>query len=203
MRREQKNRPLVPCPCSTNATLVYISTDYVFDGTGDKPHDEHKKTNPINYYGYTKELGEQYVKNVTKHFIVRTSWLYSLTGNNFVKTMLKLAETKKEISVVNDQVGSPTYSKDLAEFIVKLIQTNKYGIYHGVNDGYCSWYDFAKAIFKKFDIDVNVLPITSDEFETKAKRPLNSRLSKTNTEKAGLEKMPNWENALDRYVEDF
>ncbi len=130
-----------------DAKMVYISTDYVFDGKGSEPQREDKPTNPMNYYGYTKELGEKVVRELLdKYFIIRTSWVYGKNGNNFVKTMQRLAQTKDEISVVNDQVGAPTYTKDLAVLICSMIQTTRYGTYHGVNEGYCSWYEFTKAM---------------------------------------------------------
>lgn len=187
-----------------NAKLLYVSTDYVFTGEGENPHSEDEKTNPINYYGYSKEQGEQVVRNlVEKHFIVRTSWVYGLNGKNFVKTMLKLAETKKEITVVDDQIGAPTYTQDLADFIIQLIQTNQYGTYHGVNEGYCSWYDFAKAIFEKSGIEMIVNRISAKDYPTKAKRPLNSKLAKAHTDQAGLNRLPDWDDALDRYLEEL
>ena len=187
-----------------NAKVVYISTDYVFDGLGQEPYPEDKVTNPVNYYGYTKEQGERIVREIIdKHFIVRTSWVYGLNGNNFVKTMLKLAETRNEISVVSDQIGAPTYSKDLAEFIVDLVQTNNYGNYHGVNEGYCSWYEFAKTIFEKLDIGIKVSAISTNEYPTKAKRPLNSRLFKGNIDKTGIKRLPHWENALSRFLDEL
>ncbi|MBV1758118.1 MAG: dTDP-4-dehydrorhamnose reductase [Dethiosulfatibacter sp.] len=187
-----------------NAKVVYLSTDYVFDGLGQESHSEEKETSPINYYGYTKEQGEKIVRElIDKHFVVRTSWVYGLNGNNFVKTMLKLAESRNEINVVDDQIGVPTYTKDLAELIVKLVQTNSYGTYHGVNEGYCSWYQFAKSIFAKTGIEMKVNPISTEDYPTKAKRPLNSRLSKENTTKAVLDRMPHWEDALTRFIEEL
>lgn len=186
------------------ANLVYVSTDYVFDGLGQEPHSENEITKPINYYGYTKEQGELIIRELLdNYFIVRTSWVYGSNGNNFVKTMLKLSETRNEISVVSDQVGAPTYSKDLAEFIVNLVKTNKYGIYHGVNEGYCSWYEFAITIFQKTDREIKVNPILTQEYLTKAKRPLNSKLSKENTERAGLMRLPKWNDALQRFLEEY
>jgi len=184
-----------------NARVVYISTDYVFDGLGQEPHLEEKETNPVNYYGYTKEQGEKIIRGlIGKHFIVRTSWVYGINGKNFVKTMLNLAESRNEINVVSDQTGAPTYSKDLADFIVNLIQTKKYGTYHGVNEGYCSWHEFAESIFKKSGIKMIVNPISSEEYPTKAKRPMNSRLSKNSIDKAGIERLPHWEDALTRFL---
>lgn len=187
-----------------NAKVVYISTDYVFDGLGQEPHAEENETNPVNYYGYTKELGEKRIREILdRYFIVRTSWVYGLNGNNFVKTMLKLAESRNEINVVSDQIGAPTYTKDLAAFIVNLVQTNSYGTYHGVNEGYCSWYEFAKSIFMKIGIEMKVNPIYTEDYPTKAKRPLNSKLSKENTDKAGIDRMPHWEDALTRFIEEL
>lgn len=187
-----------------NAKVVYVSTDYVFDGLGKEPHLEEKETNPVNYYGYTKEQGEKLIRGlIDKHFIVRTSWVYGLKGNNFVRTMLKLTESRNEINVVSDQIGAPTYTKDLAAFIIDLVQTKKYGTYHGVNEGYCSWYEFAKSIFEKSGIDMRVNPISTKDYPTKAKRPLNSRLSKENTDKAGIDRMPHWEDAITRFIKEL
>ena len=184
-----------------NAKVVYISTDYVFDGSGQEPHFEEKETNPINYYGYTKEQGEKIVRElIDRHFIVRTSWVYGSNGNNFVKTMIKLAETRNDINVVSDQIGAPTYTKDLAKFIVSLVLTNKYGTYHGVNEGYCSWYEFAKVIFEKTESSININPISSKEYPTKAKRPLNSKLGKANSDVANIKRLPDWKDALSRYL---
>ena len=184
-----------------DAKMVYISTDYVFDGEGNELHNEDKPTTPINYYGYSKEQGEQVVKEIVeKHFIIRTSWVYGDNGNNFVKTMLRLGQIKDEISVVGDQIGAPTYSSDLAVLICDMLQTTKYGIYHGVNEGYCSWYEFALAIFKQVGINIRVNSIPTSEYPTMAKRPLNSRLSKEMLDRNGFDRLPNWEDALSRYL---
>lgn len=197
-------RNLAEAAKAANSKLVYISTDYVFSGEGEVPHKEGETTNPVNYYGYTKEQGEKAITELLeRYFIIRTSWVYGLHGNNFVNTMLKIAATKDELNVVSDQIGAPTYTKDLAQFITDLIQTNQYGIYHGVNEGYCSWYDFAKAIFEKSNIDIKVNPIPSSDYITKAKRPLNSRMSKVNIDKIGLKRFPDWEDALDRYLDEM
>lgn len=197
-------RALAEAAKEINAKVVYISTDYVFDGLGQESHSEEKETNPINYYGYTKEQGEKIIRElIHKHFIIRTAWVYGKNGNNFVKTMLKLAETKTEISVVSDQIGAPTYTKDLADFIVTLVKTNHYGTYHGVNEGYCSWYEFAKKIFEKCGIAITVNPLSTEEYPTKAKRPLNSRLSKEKTIEVGLNRLPQWENALSRFIKEL
>jgi len=184
-----------------NAKMVYISTDYVFDGEGTEAQEEDKTTEPIDYYGYSKEQGELVVKELLeKYFIIRTSWVYGKNGNNFVKTMLKLGQTKDEISVVNDQFGAPTYTPDLAVLICDMLQTTKYGTYHGVNEGYCSWYEFAVEIFKQVDINIKVNSIPTSEYPTRAKRPLNSRLSKEMLDKNGFDRLPEWKDAVVRYL---
>lgn len=185
------------------AAIVYISTDYVFDGSGKEPHSEDQSTSPLNYYGYTKNLGEEIVREtVEKHFIIRTSWLFGLNGPNFIKKMQYLAETKDELSVVCDQVGSPTYTKDLAVLICDMIQTRHYGTYHGANEGYCSWYEFAEKIFSKSGLSISVNPVLTSQYFTKAKRPLNSRLSREKLDKVGLKRLPHWENALERFLNE-
>jgi len=184
-----------------DAKMLYISTDYVFDGQGEEPFEVSDQPNPINYYGETKYYGEQEVqKLLDKYFIVRTSWVFGEHGNNFVKTMLKLGKERDEISVVADQFGSPTYTGDLAELIVDMIKTDKYGIYHATNEGFCSWYEFAKEIFKVVDIDVEVKPVSSDEFETKAERPTNSRLLKGKLVKNGFKLLAGYQDALECFI---
>lgn len=173
-----------------DAKMVYISTDYVFDGEGEKPFKVTDKPKPINYYGQTKYEGELEVENIlNKYFIVRISWVFGSHGNNFVKTMLRLGKERDEISVVADQIGSPTYTYDVANLLYEMIQTDKYGIYHVTNDGYCSWYEFACEIFRQAGMEVKVNPIRTEEYPTRAKRPGNSRLEK------GM-KMPRWEDGL-------
>ncbi|WP_215115802.1 dTDP-4-dehydrorhamnose reductase [Exiguobacterium sp. s80] len=185
-----------------NSEFIYISTDYVFDGSGIEEHCENKNTNPINYYGYTKKLGEEIVReSIGEHYIVRTSWLYGEKNNNFVKTMLNLADKNSSIKVVNDQVGTPTYTKDLAEFISDLILTKKYGTYHGVNNGFCSWAEFAKEIFSVLNIDVDVIPIKSSEYKTEARRPLNSRLGTSKMKNNVGYNLRDWKSALKEYLE--
>lgn len=184
-----------------DAKMVYISTDYVFGGKGVEPHLEEEPTNPVNYYGYSKEQGEIAVKDLLdKYFIIRTSWVYGKNGNNFVKTMLKLAQKKDKINVVSDQIGAPTYSKDLAVLICDMIQTKNYGVYHGVNEGYCSWYEFALKIYEIVGINIKVNPIASSDYHSKAKRPMNSRLSKKSLDKNGFKRLPKWEDALERFL---
>lgn len=182
-----------------DAKMVYISTDYVFDGEGEKPFEVTDKPNPINYYGQTKYEGELAVqKNLQKYFIVRISWVFGINGNNFVKTMLRLAKDRDEISVVADQIGSPTYTYDLAKLLVEMIKTDKYGIYHATNEGYCSWHEFACEIFKQAGIDVKVNPIKTEDYPTKAKRPKNSRLSKKSL--SDFNKLSEWELALKDFL---
>ncbi len=184
-----------------NAKMLYISTDYVFDGQGEEPFKVTDQPNPINYYGETKYHGEQKVQNLLdEFFIVRTSWVFGEHGDNFVKTMLRLAKERDEISVVADQYGSPTYTRDLAELIIDMIKTDKYGIYHVTNGGYCSWYEFAKEIFKAADIEVEVKPISSNEFETNAKRPYNSKLSKQSLINNGFSLMRTFEYAINSFI---
>jgi dTDP-4-dehydrorhamnose reductase len=186
----------------TNAKMVYISTDYVFDGKGDKPFDVIDKPNPINYYGQTKYEGEIVVqKSLDKYFVVRISWVFGSNGNNFVKSMLRLGKDRDEISVVADQIGSPTYTYDLAKLLVEMIKTDKFGIYHATNEGYCSWYEFACEIFNQVGMDVKVNPIKTEEYPTRAKRPKNSRLliSKINSEFTVT--LNEWKLALNSYLE--
>ncbi len=182
-----------------NAKMVYISTDYVFDGEGDKPFEVTDKPNPINFYGQTKYEGEiQVQKLLENYFIVRISWVFGTHGNNFVKTMLKLGKEREEISVVADQIGSPTNTYDLAILLVEMIQTDKYGIYHATNEGYCSWFDFACEIFKQTGLDIVVNPINSDEYPTKAERPKNSRLSRASIINSFF-MLPNWKQSLKKF----
>lgn len=183
--------------CKTvNAKMVYISTDYVFDGEGEKPFEVTDKPNPINYYGQTKYEGELAVQStLQKYFIVRISWVFGINGNNFVKTMLRLGKERDQISVVVDQIGSPTYTYDLAILLVEMIKTDKYGIYHATNEGYCSWYEFTCELFKQVGINTKVIPIKTEDYPTKAKRPKNSRLSK-DTLGEFIIKFPKWEDAV-------
>jgi dTDP-4-dehydrorhamnose reductase len=184
-----------------DAKMLYISTDYVFDGQGEEPFEVTDQPNPINYYGESKYQGEQEVQRLLdKYFIVRTSWIFGEHGDSFVKTMLKLGRERDEISVVADQYGSPTYTGDLAELIVEMIKTDKYGIYHATNEGFCSWYEFAKEIFKTADINVKVKPVSSDEFETKAERPKNSKLSKQNLKYKGFKYLVHYKEGLFCYI---
>lgn len=187
-----------------DAKMIYISSDYVFDGEGSDAQKEVKPTAPVGYYGYSKEQGELFVKDILiKYFIIRTSWLFGKNGHNFVGMMLKLGQTKDEINVVNNQIGAPTYTSDLAVLICDMLQTTKYGTYHAANEGYCSWYEFATEIFKQAGLNIKVNSIPASEYLTKAKRPLNSRLSKEMLDKKGFNRLPCWEDALKRYLEEI
>jgi dTDP-4-dehydrorhamnose 3,5-epimerase/reductase len=188
----------------TKSKIVFISSDYVFEGSNEFAYTEKDSTKPLNYYGYTKECGEIIVRdNIERHFIIRTSWLYGSNGNNFVKTMLELSKNKKEISVVSDQIGAPTYTEDLADLISRLVQTSKYGTYNGVNEGYCSRFEFAEKIFELSNIDIDLKKVKSIDFLSKAKRPLNSMLSTEKLAEFNITKLPHWENALLRYIKEI
>jgi dTDP-4-dehydrorhamnose reductase len=182
------------------AKFVQVSTDYVFDGTATRPYREDDKTSPNSIYGTSKLMGEEFTKEFcSKYFIVRTAWLYG-EGNNFVRTMLNLAETNKELNVVNDQFGSPTSTVDLAKAIIDLIDTEYYGTYHGTCEGQCSWYDFAKKIFEIENIDIKVNPVTSDEFKRPAPRPAYSVLDNFMFKLVGLNSFRSWEESLKEYL---
>mgnify|MGYP001440752530 CR=1 FL=1 len=184
-----------------NAKMMYISTDYVFDGTKDGFYEVSDMPNPINVYGKTKLLGEQAVQRILdKYFIVRISWVFGEYGNNFVKTMLRLGKERKEIRVVADQYGSPTYTADLAPLLVEMIQTEKYGIYHATNEGVCTWAEFAEEIFKIAKLDVKVNHITTEEYPTRARRPMNSRMNKNSLVKNEFCLLNNWHKALKNLI---
>lgn len=184
-----------------NAKMLYISTDYVFDGTKDGFYEVDDKPNPINVYGKTKLIGEQVVQRILeKYYIVRISWVFGEHGNNFVKTMLRLGRKYKELNVVADQYGSPTYTADLAPLLVDMIQTEKYGIYHATNEEVCTWAEFAEEIFKIAGMDVKVNYITAAEYPTRAKRPINSRLNKEKLNRNNFSKLRNWDEALKEFL---
>lgn len=191
----------------TGSAMTYISTDYVFDGTGTRawlPDDT--SYSPLNYYGETKLLGELSVrKHLRDFFIVRIAWVFGKNGNNFVRTMLKLAKTHDTLRVVNDQVGTPTYTPDLARLLADMNATDKFGVYHATNEGgYISWYDFAREIFSQAGVKVNVIPVTTAEYGlSKAKRPYNSRLDKSKLREAGFTPLPDWRDALRRYLAEY
>ncbi len=183
------------------AKMLYISTDYVFPGTGERFYEPDDPTDPLGVYGRTKLEGEQAVQELLeRYFIVRISWMFGWNGNNFVKTMLRLAETKTEVSVVYDQVGSPTYTVDLASLLCDMIVTDKYGIYHATNEGTCSWAEFAQEIFWLAEKNVRVNPIPASQYPAKAVRPMNSRMSKNKLDAMGFARLPPWQDALHRYL---
>lgn len=184
--------------------MMYFSTDYVFDGEGTTPWNEYDERHPLNVYGLTKAQGEEFVEKLKKHFIIRIAWVFGENGNNFIKTMLRLGKERGAVSVVNDQVGNPTYTYDLAKLVVDMIQTDKYGKYHATNSGdFISWYDFACEIFKQAGMDVKVTPVDSNQFPAKAKRPKNSRMNQTELDKNGFDRLPAWQDALGRYLKEI
>ena len=187
-----------------NAKLMYISTDYVFNGEGDMPFKETDTPNPIGCYGKTKLEGEEAVKQLLDEwFIVRISWVFGINGQNFIKTMLKLAENRNEVNVVGDQYGSPTYTFDLASLLIDMIQTESYGVYHASNEGFCSWAEFAEEIFRQAGKKVSVKSISSDEYPTRAVRPKNSRMSKQKLVDRGFKPLPKWQDAVGRYINEI
>ncbi|MEN8906307.1 MAG: dTDP-4-dehydrorhamnose reductase [Clostridiales bacterium] len=196
-------RNLSLCAKKIGAKIVHISTDYVFDGNATKPLKEYDNISPINKYGESKEYGERLVRETNeKHFILRTSWLYG-DGNNFVKTMLKLSETRDNLDVVDDQVGSPTSTVDLAKCILELVSTELYGTYHATNEGVCSWYDFAKKIFELKGIDMMVNRVNSEQFKRKAKRPAYSVLENFMLNVEGKNCFRHWEESLEEYLKNL
>ena len=184
--------------------LMYISTDYVFNGQGERPWEPDDERQPLNVYGKTKYEGELFVEEIAKkYFIVRIAWVFGIAGNNFIKTMLKLAKERDSLTVVDDQIGSPTYTADLSKLLVSMIQTDKYGRYHATNEGYCSWYEFAKEIFKVAGVTINVAAVDSSAYPAKAKRPANSRMEKKKLDEMGFKRLPNWQDATRRYIEEL
>ncbi len=187
--------------------MMYISTDYVFDGQGESPwQPDCKDYRPLNYYGQTKLGGELAVSStLEKYFIVRIAWVFGLNGKNFIKTMLQLGKTHEHLRVVNDQIGTPTYTLDLARLLVDMIETDKYGYYHATNEGgYISWYDFACEIFRQAGLPVTVEPVTTAEYgASKAARPFNSRLDKSKLRENGFTPLPDWQDALCRYLREL
>lgn len=181
--------------------MLYISSDYVFDGKGTEGWKPEDPCNPQSVYGLTKYEGELAVKELLdKYFIVRITWTFGVNGKNFVKTMLNLSKNHDTIRVVNDQFGSPSYTYDLAKLLVDMVLTDKYGIYHATNEGTCSWYEFACAIFREAGVPVKVVPVTTAEYGARAKRPANSRMDNGKLTENGFEKLPVWQDALARYV---
>ena len=186
------------------AKMLYVSTDYVYGGDGEAPFETDSPTNPKNVYGVTKLEGEKAVmKYIDKFFIVRTSWVFGIHGSTFVTTLLRLGDEKESLNVVCDQVGSPTYTPDLARLICDLIVTEKYGIYHGTNENFCSWAEFAAEIMKLGGKKTVINPVPSSEYPTKAERPHNSRLSKKCLDEAGIKRLPTWQDALKRFLKEM
>jgi dTDP-4-dehydrorhamnose reductase len=190
------------------ATMFYISTDYVFNGTGTKPFEVNDPKEGLSVYGKTKAQGEDFVRGtLDKHFIIRISWVFGINGNNFIKTMLKLADMgKTELNIVCDQIGSPTYTYDLSKLMCDMMVTEKYGTYHATNEGFTNWAEFASFIFKTAGIDMKVNPVTTEEYKklvpNQADRPLNSRMSKSSLVEAGFNLMPSWQDATARYIKN-
>ncbi|TDF96219.1 dTDP-4-dehydrorhamnose reductase [Paenibacillus piri] len=184
--------------------ICYISTDYVFDGSSANPYKEYDNTNPTSVYGKSKRAGENLIQTLSsKYFIVRTSWVYGQHGNNFVKTMLKISKERDKLSVVNDQIGSPTFTEDLAKFLLELVNSEKYGIYHASNSGSCSWYDFAKAIFEESNIAITVQPCTTEDFPRPAPRPKNSVMDHLSIRADGFKDLRPWREALTEFLQKY
>ena len=187
--------------------MLYLSTDYVFSGEGTEPWSpDETNFSPINFYGKTKLTGEEKSREgLERYFIVRIAWVFGLNGKNFIKTMLKVGKSHEEVRVVNDQIGNPTYTLDLAELLVDMICTEKYGNYHATNEGdYISWYDFTKEIYRQAGLKTKVIPVSTEEYGlSKAKRPKNSRLDKKKLRQQGFVPLPDWKNALSRYLEEL
>lgn len=185
------------------AKMLYLSTDYIFPGNGETPFETDDPTGPLNAYGRSKLGGEKAVREaLDRYFIVRISWVFGKYGKNFVKTMLRLGREKSFVKVVEDQVGSPTYTADLAPLLCDMIATDKYGIYHATNEGTSSWAEFAAEIFRQMGSTASVVPIPSGEYPVRAARPLNSRLSKRSLDEAGFRRLPAWQDALKRFLEE-
>ena len=201
-------RNLVDASIEVGAKIIYMSTDYVFDGKKEGYYTEEDEVNPMSVYGRTKYEGEEEIRRNPNHFITRISWVFGLNGNNFIKTMLKLSDSKTELNVVDDQVGSPTYTVDLSKLLVEMAQTDKYGTYNVNNEGYCSWAEFAKYIMESNGKTTKINPVTTEEYleltgTKQAYRPRNSKLSKDKLEAAGFERLPSWQDATDRYCKEL
>lgn len=195
---------LAQAAAAVGAKMLYVSTDYVFGGDGETPYETDAPKHPVNVYGETKLLGERAVKNRCPHsFIVRTSWVFGQNGNNFVKTILRLCGEKERIPVVGDQVGSPTYTRDLAVLLCDIIVTDRFGEYHATNEGFCSWSEFAREIVRQSGRGNEILDITTAAYGAPAPRPLNSRLSKASLDAAGFSRLPAWQDSLARYLKDL
>ena len=193
---------------AVGAKLVYLSTDYVFDGTKEGYYTEEDQVNPQSVYGKTKQLGEEEVKRNPNHFIGRISWVFGINGGNFIKTMLRLSETRSEVDVVNDQIGSPTYTVDLSKVLVKMVQTDKYGTYNITNEGFCTWAEFTEYFYAINNRATKVNAVTTPEYydygaKPHATRPENSKMSKDKLEENGFDRLPTWQDATDRYCKEL
>ena len=200
-------RNIAQAAADIDAKMVYISTDYVFDGQGERPwQPDDKKYAPLNVYGQTKLEGELAVSSLlSKYYIVRIAWVFGVNGKNFIKTMLQVGKTHDTVRVVNDQIGTPTYTYDLARLLADMVESDKYGYYHATNEGgYISWYDFTKEIYRQAGMTTTVLPVTTAEYGlSKAARPFNSRLDKSKLVEAGFQPLPDWRDALGRYLKEI
>ncbi len=195
---------IVRAALAVDAKLLYVSTDYVLSGEGDQPYETSAPYGAKNVYGLTKAQGEEAIRSLmTRYFIVRTAWVFGLNGHNFVKTMLRLGNERSEVKVVGDQFGSPTYTPDLARLLCEMIQTNKFGIYHATNEGFCSWAEFAAEIMRQGERKCTVTPIPTSQYPTPAKRPANSRLSKSSLDRNAFARLPAWQDALARYMQEL
>ncbi len=183
--------------------MMYISTDYVFNGRGERPWEPDDEREPLNVYGQTKYEGELSVEMLEKYFIVRIAWVFGVNGKNFIKTMLNLGKTRDHLTVVDDQIGSPTYTWDLARLLADMIETDRYGRYHATNEGLCSWYEFACEIFRQAGMPVEVEPVSSSQYPAKAVRPSNSRMDKSKLDQMGFRRLPSWQDALGRYLKEI
>lgn len=196
---------LVKAAKDLDCKFLYLSTDYVFNGKGDKPwKPDDKNYEPLNYYGETKLKGELEVNKLNKYFIVRIAWVFGLNGKNFIQTMINVGKTHDEVRVVNDQIGTPTYTYDLSRLLVDMIESDKYGYYHATNEGgYISWYDFCVEIYKQANMNTKVIPVTTAEYGlSKAKRPFNSRLDKSKLSDNGFVRLPDYKDALSRFLKE-
>ena len=199
---------IVDASIDVGAKIIYMSSDYVFDGKKEGLYLEDDKVNPMSVYGKTKYEGEEQVRRNPKHYITRISWVFGINGNNFIKTMLKLSENHNKLTVVDDQIGTPTYTVDLSRLLVDMALTDKYGTYHSTNEGYCSWAEFADYIFKSNGINTKVVPVSTEEYlkisgTKQAYRPRNSKLSKEKLKNSGFELLPSWKDATDRYCDEL
>lgn len=187
-----------------NIKLIYISTDYVFDGTKVGEYVETDSPNPVNVYGASKLKGEQYVQQLLeKYFIIRISWVFGINGENFIKSIIRLSESRDKLHIISDQIGSPTATADLAPLLITMLETEKYGIYHVTNEGFCSWFEFAQEIFLRNKIEIQAYPIDSSMYPVKAKRPMNSKMSKNKLVKSGFSKLPTWKESLKNYCKEL